>query len=143
MTSRDRFIILWSYFSSQAFALAIWAAWDTQVVDVALLVAFIVGVPLSLMLAVLGRRKRLLFTICLETVLIACSVGVAMLAFDGNPLVIVVLILFSAGVIWLVAPLAPVRDDFTTCSKCGYSLVGLGSSKCPECGEVVSGSGRR
>jgi hypothetical protein len=144
MASGDKLLVLWIVFLLQAFVLAFWLSWGTPVVGIALIFALIFGGPLSLLLAVIGRRKRLMFTIVLGTVLIWCSVGVAMLVAGGNPIVIVVLIAVSAGVLWLVAPNAPLGDGYTRCSRCGYSLAGLVTGKrCPECGEVVSRSGKR
>ncbi len=135
-----RFLISWAVFVHEAVAIALWASRDSPgvIVDVALIVALIFGVPLSLILAFVGRRKRLPFTIGLGTLLIGCSTGVAMIFFDGNPLVIAVLVLLSAGVMWLVLPIlpnAPMGDGRTLCARCGYCLAGLTGNKCPECGE--------
>ncbi len=137
MTHRSRFLVLWIVFAIQAFALATIASWNTRLVDVAMLVAFIVGLPLAMLLAVAGCRKRLLFATCFGTGLIVLSIGLAMLLFGGNPVIIVVLITFSAGLLWLVAPTAPLGNGRTSCITCGYSLMDLRGTKCPECGTSI------
>lgn len=131
MTSRTRFLILWVTFALEALAIAIWASWNTPVTDIALIFGFIFGVPLSLVLAVLCRRKRLLFTIGLGIPLIGCSA----IVFGGNPLVIAAFVLLIAVALWLFVPNAPKGDGYKTCTRCGYPLVGLPGRTCPECGD--------
>jgi hypothetical protein len=140
MTTQTRFFVLWVVFAVEAFAIATWAAWDTAVVDVALLVAFILGMPLSLLLATVACRKPLMLTIGLGTLLIACGVMISTLVFGGiNPVVLGVLVLLSAGVLWAFLPNAPRNIGGATCPRCGYSLEGLPSNKCPECGNAIAG----
>ena len=133
VTSRTRLLVLWTVFGAEAFAIAIWASWDSPIMGEAVVVAFILGMPLSLIMAAAARRKPLMRSIVLGTLLVGCATAVAGIAFTGNPIALGGLVLLSAGALWICVPDVPQDHGHAACPHCGYSLEGLTpGSKCPE-----------
>lgn len=135
MKPYERAVIIWCFFTAEAVIVAMMAAGDSGLADIAFLVGLFFGVPIASVYSVLACTKKLGATVLAGTTAVGVAVIVSELWLgEPNPLVIGAIILLAFLCLPLLLPSASKEMRSAECEQCGYPIQGLKYNKCPECG---------
>lgn len=131
-----RAVFMFFFFVISAVAMAVGLAGNAPVFDIAMILAILLGVPISLILAIIFSNRNSLITCACFAFGFYIVFYVATRFFQGNPIIVLLGILAISLSLFLIVPAVRVTRP-GVCAKCGYDIRGLLAEKCPECGQPI------